>query len=54
MLAILALLVLPLLLRSGARINITSSFPPGIYWVVDKAPAKGDLVMFCPPIRAVT
>ncbi|MFJ4157208.1 conjugative transfer signal peptidase TraF [Pseudomonas sp. NPDC089752] len=52
-LAILLLLVLPLVLRSGARINVTSSFPPGIYWVVDKAPEKGDLVMFCPPQQPV-
>lgn len=47
--AILCFLLLPLALHCGARINVTSSFPPGIYWVVDKTPAKGDLVMFCPP-----
>ncbi|MFJ4345065.1 conjugative transfer signal peptidase TraF [Pseudomonas sp. NPDC089401] len=48
-LAILAFCGLPLVLHGGARINVTSSFPPGIYWVVDKAPEKGDLVLFCPP-----
>ncbi|MGN8248652.1 conjugative transfer signal peptidase TraF [Pseudomonas sp. SMV7] len=53
LLAILFLLLLPLVLNGGARINITSSFPPGIYWVVDKTPEKGDLVMFCPPRRPV-
>lgn len=49
LLGILALLLSALAMHSGARINVTSSFPPGIYWVVDKAPEKGDLVMFCPP-----
>jgi len=52
-LAILAFCALPLVLWGGARINVTSSFPPGIYWVVDKAPEKGDLVMFCPPATEV-
>ncbi|GLO54296.1 conjugal transfer protein TraF [Pseudomonas putida] len=47
--AILAFCAVPLVLWGGARLNVTSSFPPGIYWVVDKAPEKGDLVMFCPP-----
>ncbi|SDO52992.1 conjugative transfer signal peptidase TraF [Pseudomonas jinjuensis] len=52
-LAILAFCALPLLLLAGARINTTSSFPPGIYWVVDKAPEKGDLMLFCPPRQEV-
>ncbi|MDE4536801.1 conjugative transfer signal peptidase TraF [Pseudomonas sp. ITEM 17296] len=51
--AILAFCAVPLVLWGGARLNVTSSFPPGIYWVVDKAPEKGDLVMFCPPQEAV-
>ncbi|WP_063912351.1 conjugative transfer signal peptidase TraF [Pseudomonas sp. p21] len=53
LLGILVLLLLPLVLHGGARINVTSSFPPGIYWVIDKAPEKGDLVMFCPPPQPV-
>ncbi|UTH36151.1 conjugative transfer signal peptidase TraF [Pseudomonas sp. KHPS1] len=52
-LAILMFCALPLVLLAGARINITNSFPPGIYWVVDKMPERGDLVMFCPPLRDV-
>lgn len=52
-LAILAFCALPLALLAGARINTTSSFPPGIYWVVDKAPEKGDLVLFCPPRQEI-
>ncbi|HHJ1295543.1 conjugative transfer signal peptidase TraF [Pseudomonas sp. 17391] len=51
--AILAFCAVSLMLYAGARLNVTSSFPPGIYWVVDKAPAKGDLVLFCPPQQAV-
>lgn len=51
--AIAAFCALPLLLHAGLRINTTSSFPPGLYWVVDKVPARGDLVLFCPPQREV-
>lgn len=47
--AIAAFCALPLALHAGLRINITSSFPPGLYWVVDKVPERGDLVLFCPP-----
>lgn len=50
---ILASCALLLVLWAGARINTTSSFPRGIYWVVDKSPVKGDLVLFCPPRREV-
>jgi len=52
-LAILMFCALPLILLAGTRVNVTSSFPPGIYWVVDKVPERGDLVMFCPPRREV-
>ena len=52
-LAILMFCALPLILLAGARVNVTSSFPPGVYWVVDKVPERGDLVLFCPPRRAV-
>lgn len=52
-LAILMFCALPLILLAGARVNVTSSFPPGVYWVVDKVPERGDLVLFCPPQRDV-
>ncbi len=32
----------------GARINRTHSLPKGLYWVVDKAPERGDTVSFWP------
>jgi conjugative transfer signal peptidase TraF len=32
----------------GLRFNTTHSVDPGFYWVVDKAPEKGDFVSFCP------
>lgn len=31
---------------AGARINISASYPKGLYWVVSKPPAKGDFVAF--------
>ena len=43
--------VLFLLLLSyacGARINRTNSLPRGMYWVVSKPPARGDIVTFWP------
>jgi conjugative transfer signal peptidase TraF len=48
------LLVLPVLLLgvallAGFRFNHTHSFPVGVYWMVPKAPAVGDLVLFEPP-----
>ncbi len=52
-LAVLMFCALPLFLLAGARVNVTSSFPPGVYWVVDKVPERGDLVLFCPPRRDV-
>jgi conjugative transfer signal peptidase TraF len=41
--------LLCLLLLAGFRFNHTHSFPVGVYWVVPKAPAVGDLVLFEPP-----
>ena len=37
-----------LLYACGARINRTNSLPKGIYWVVDKPPERGDIVLFWP------
>jgi len=33
----------------GLRFNLSHSFPPGIYWLDNVWPQKGDLVVFCPP-----
>lgn len=37
----------------GARINRTHSLPIGLYWVVDKPPERGDIVLFWPQDNAV-
>lgn len=37
----------------GARINRTHSLPTGLYWVVDKPPERGDIVLFWPQDTAV-
>ena len=37
-----------LLYACGARINRTNSLPRGMYWVVSKPPARGDIVTFWP------
>jgi conjugative transfer signal peptidase TraF len=42
------LCVVLLLYACGARINRTNSLPKGIYWVVDKPPERGDIVLFWP------
>lgn len=42
-----------LLSLSGAWINTTLSFPVGLYWIGNKPPVKGALVLFCPPNEAV-
>lgn len=36
---------------AGARLNVTSSLPVGLYWVSAAPIAKGVYVMFCPPQR---
>lgn len=38
---------------AGARINITQSLPMGLYWIQAAKPAKGSLVLFCPPNHPV-
>jgi conjugative transfer signal peptidase TraF len=38
---------------AGARVNITRSVPRGLYWLTDKSPRRGDMVLFCPPGAAV-
>ncbi|EDZ2909962.1 conjugal transfer protein TraF, partial [Salmonella enterica] len=34
---------------AGLRINTTKSIPVGLYKISQKAPEKGDYVIFCPP-----
>lgn len=41
--------LLGLALLAGFRVNHTHSFPVGVYWMVPKPPAVGDLVIFDPP-----
>lgn len=36
---------------AGLRINTTKSIPVGLYKISQKAPEKGDYVIFCPPER---
>jgi conjugative transfer signal peptidase TraF len=38
---------------SGLRINTTGSIPVGVYWMTDRAIAKGEYVIFCPPQSAL-
>lgn len=38
---------------AGLRFNHTPSFPVGFYWAVNKTPAKGDLMLFQPPLSPV-
>ncbi|MDD7804189.1 MAG: conjugative transfer signal peptidase TraF [Endozoicomonas sp. (ex Botrylloides leachii)] len=37
----------------GIRVNTTPSIPLGFYKLTDKAPEKGDYIMFCPPKRPI-
>lgn len=46
-----ALVVAAGAISAGARINSTASYPVGLYWTVERNPAVGELVMFCPPER---
>jgi conjugative transfer signal peptidase TraF len=41
------------LMAGGLRVNTTKSIPIGIYWAVTKEIERGDLVMFCPPMRPI-
>lgn len=34
---------------TGARLNVTRSLPPGLYWVVDRPVERHAYVRFCPP-----
>ena len=34
---------------TGARLNVTRSLPPGLYWVVDRPIERDAYVRFCPP-----
>jgi conjugative transfer signal peptidase TraF len=47
------LVLLVVVTLSGLRINRSHSFPPGLYWVASKTPARNDLVFFLPPHRGV-
>jgi len=38
---------------AGARFNTTPSLPLGLYWVQGTKPAKGSVVLFCPPDQPV-
>jgi conjugative transfer signal peptidase TraF len=38
----------------GLRFNHSQSVAPGVYWVVDKPPEKGDFVSFCPAQDSIT
>ncbi len=38
----------------GLRFNHSQSVEPGFYWVVEKQPAKGDFVSFCPAKGPIT
>lgn len=38
---------------AGLRINTTKSIPVGLYKISQKAPEKGDYVIFCPPEKAI-
>ena len=44
-------MVLPVAYASGWRVNVSNSYPPGLYRLTtDSAPLQtGDLVLFCPP-----
>lgn len=53
-----AALATPLLLAAvpiggvaGLTLNWSASVPPGLYWTLDRAPQKGELVKVCPPDR---
>ena len=48
-----AVLMVAVAAALGARINSSRSFPLGIYWTVAGTPEKGDLVIFCPPVKAL-
>lgn len=38
---------------AGARINTTPSLPLGLYWIQATKPARGSVVLFCPPDQPV-
>lgn len=50
-LAVLCAVVLPIAYASGWRVNVSNSYPPGLYRLTtDHAPLHtGDMVLFCPP-----
>lgn len=39
---------------AGLRVNTTTSFPRGVYWLEDSPAAVGELVLACPPDNAVS
>lgn len=53
LLAIFVLLALWGACLAGLRINSTQSFPIGLYWVVGRAPKKGELVFVDPPATSI-
>ena len=36
---------------TGARLNVTKSLPPGLYWAVDRPIERYAYVRFCPPSK---
>lgn len=48
-LLILAFALLVVGMATGARLNVTRSLPPGLYWAVDRPIERHAYVRFCPP-----
>lgn len=50
-LAVLCAVALPIAYASGWRVNVSNSYPPGLYRLIpDDMPLHtGDMVLFCPP-----
>ena len=49
--SVVSILIFSTLYLSGFRLNHSTSYPPGIYQLIDsgKTYTKGDLILFCPP-----
>jgi conjugative transfer signal peptidase TraF len=48
-LLVLAFVLLVAGVAAGARVNVTRSLPPGLYWAVDRPIERHAYVRFCPP-----
>lgn len=51
--ALIGLVAVPVAGSAGLTMNWTPSAAQGLYWRADRAPAKGELVLVCPPDRQV-